>query len=170
MARVSPHRPGLDAYRTPLKQTPFHARTAAWNLNQSWIPWAGYLTAGTFEDDTMEYFALRNQAAVYDISPMVKYRITGKGAAAYLDRLQVRWIAKLKSGRVMYTAWCAGDMNLDGFVDDSDFVLFASAYNELDCASPTMPVGCPSDINNDGFVDDADFVLFADGYNNLVCP
>ncbi|MFN9972147.1 MAG: hypothetical protein ACK58T_19885, partial [Phycisphaerae bacterium] len=68
------------------------------------------------------------------------------------------------------TAWCAGDMNLDGQVDDSDFVLFATAYNELDCASPAMPAGCPSDLNNDGFVDDSDFVLFADAYNNLLCP
>ncbi len=128
MAAISTQRPGLDAYRTPLKQTPFHARTAAWNLNHSWVSWAGYLTAGTFEDDTMEYFALRNQAAVYDISPMAKYRITGKGAAAYLDRLQVRSIAKLKPGRVMYTVWCDGDGMVidDGTIfrfDDSDFRL-----------------------------------------------
>jgi hypothetical protein len=68
------------------------------------------------------------------------------------------------------TAWCSGDMNLDGQVDDSDFVLFATAYNILDCADPAMPAGCPSDLNNDGFVDDADFVLFADAYNNLICP
>ncbi len=68
MAAMSTQRPGLGAYRTPLRETPFHARTAAWNLNQSWVLWAGYLTAGTFEDDTMEYFALRNQAAVYDIN------------------------------------------------------------------------------------------------------
>ncbi|MBY0111575.1 MAG: pre-peptidase C-terminal domain-containing protein [Phycisphaerales bacterium] len=68
------------------------------------------------------------------------------------------------------TVWCSGDMTLDGLVDDTDFVVFASAYNELDCASPTMPVGCPSDLNNDGFVDDSDFVLFATAYNNLLCP
>ena len=68
------------------------------------------------------------------------------------------------------TAWCSGDMNLDGFVDDSDFVIFANAYNELECASPAMPAGCPSDLNSDGFVDDSDFVLFATAYNNLLCP
>jgi len=30
---------------------------------------------------------------------------------------------------------CPGDLNSDGFVDDSDFVVFAAAYNELLCAA-----------------------------------
>ena len=67
-------------------------------------------------------------------------------------------------------AACVGDLNNDSFVDDSDFVLFADAYNLLDCADPTMPAGCPSDLNSDAFVDDADFVLFAEAYNALLCP
>jgi len=65
---------------------------------------------------------------------------------------------------------CPGDLNLDGFVDDSDFVIFASSYNILDCADPTMPAGCPSDLNGDDFVDDSDFVIFAAAYNELLCP
>lgn len=66
--------------------------------------------------------------------------------------------------------WCVGDLNLDGVVEDFDFVVFAAAYNTLDCADVTMPAGCPSDLNGDGFVDDADFVLFAAAYNELLCP
>jgi hypothetical protein len=91
---------------------------------------------------------------------------TGSGSVveAALDDVAVKGFS------CAVTAWCTGDMNLDGQVDDSDFVLFATAYNELDCASPAMPAGCPSDLNNDGFVDDADFVLFAEAYNNLLCP
>lgn len=65
---------------------------------------------------------------------------------------------------------CVGDLNGDTFVDDSDFVIFASAYNILDCADPSMPAGCPADLNSDGFVDDTDFVIFAAAYNELVCP
>jgi hypothetical protein len=65
---------------------------------------------------------------------------------------------------------CPGDLNSDGFVDDSDFVQFASAYNILDCADPTMEPGCPGDLNNDGYVDDSDFVVFAAAYNELICP
>lgn len=67
-------------------------------------------------------------------------------------------------------AACAGDLNNDGFVDDSDFVIFVNAYNILDCAEPSMPAGCPADLNSDGFVDDSDFVIFVGAYNELVCP
>lgn len=65
---------------------------------------------------------------------------------------------------------CAGDLNIDGAVDDADFVRFASGYNILDCADPTMDSGCPADLNRDGVVDDADFVVFAAAYNDLLCP
>lgn len=65
---------------------------------------------------------------------------------------------------------CPADLNGDGSVDDADFVLFAFAYNLLDCADPSMPAGCPSDINDDGAVDDADFVVFLAAYSELVCP
>jgi hypothetical protein len=65
---------------------------------------------------------------------------------------------------------CAGDLNNDGFVDDSDFVLFANAYNLLLCSDPAMPAGCPADLTADAFVDDADFVIFAEAYNQLICP
>jgi hypothetical protein len=65
---------------------------------------------------------------------------------------------------------CPADLNADTFVDDADFVLFASAYNVLLCSDPAMPANCPADLNNDDVVDDADFVLFAAAYNELLCP
>ncbi|MBY0113010.1 MAG: hypothetical protein K2Y21_09325 [Phycisphaerales bacterium] len=70
----------------------------------------------------------------------------------------------------LYQRPCQGDLNGDGYVDDSDFVVFATAYSILDCADPLMPPGCPSDLNGDGYVDDADFVIFAGMYENLLCP
>jgi len=65
---------------------------------------------------------------------------------------------------------CPGDLNNDGFVDDSDFVLFIVGYNILDCADPSMPLLCPADLNGDAMVDDADFQVFVGAYNELVCP
>ncbi|MFN9976878.1 MAG: hypothetical protein ACK58T_43945, partial [Phycisphaerae bacterium] len=65
---------------------------------------------------------------------------------------------------------CAGDLNIDGLVDDADFQIFASAYNILECADPSMPAGCPADLNSDGFVDDTDFSAFAVAYDTLLCP
>jgi hypothetical protein len=51
-------------------------------------------------------------------------------------------------------------------VDDSDFQLFAAAY-ELTIAPPANPL---ADLNNDGLVDDSDFSLFAVAYDALICP
>jgi hypothetical protein len=72
------------------------------------------------------------------------------------------------------SAWiyilCPADLNNDGLVDDSDFVVFVQAYDLLDCADPAMPPSCPADFNADGIVEDADFVAFASAYNTLVCP
>lgn len=63
---------------------------------------------------------------------------------------------------------CLADFNSDTFVDDTDFTIFAVAYNDLIC--PGFPAPCTGDINQDGYVDDADFVLFAVAYNELICP
>jgi aminomethyltransferase len=93
-------------FRKPFLTSPFHARTQALNKLNSWGPWGGYTTALAFDDVAMEYTAIRNQASVYDLSPMVKYRISGRDAQAYLDRLMIRNVAKLGRNRVHYTAWC----------------------------------------------------------------
>ena len=54
----------------------------------------------------MEYFAIRNATAVFDITPMTKYRITGPDSLAYLDRLVTRDMSKIRPGRVAYAVWC----------------------------------------------------------------
>ncbi|MBL8887133.1 MAG: hypothetical protein JNK16_10755, partial [Phycisphaerales bacterium] len=51
---------------------------------------------------------------------------------------------------------CPGDLNSDGLVDDSDFLIFLASYNILDCSYPSMPALCPGDLNQDSLVDDAD--------------
>lgn len=70
----------------------------------------------------------------------------------------------------LVAASCPGDLNDDGFVDDADFIVFAAAYNILDCSDPAMAAGCPADLNEDGTVDDLDFQLFLPAYNLLECP
>ena len=115
-------------FRKPLLTSPFHARTSALNKLNEWGPWGGYTTVLAYDDASMEYTAIRNQASVYDLSPMVKYRITGKDAVAYLDRVMIRNIGKLKVGHVQYTAWCDDEGKLldDGTLfrhGESDFLL-----------------------------------------------
>lgn len=100
----------------PLLRTPFHARTSEANVLNAWGPWGGYTTALAYEDEAMEHTAIRNQASLYDLSPMVKYRVTGRDAVAFLDRLTIRNVGKLPVGGVHYTAWCddAGHVLDDG--------------------------------------------------------
>jgi aminomethyltransferase len=102
----------------PLLKTPFHNRARAASQLDSFIPWAGYTTIDVFTDVEQEYFAIRNGSTLYDLTPMVKYRIAGPGALPYLNRLVTRDISKLKPGRVAYCVWCddAGHLIDDGTV------------------------------------------------------
>ena len=100
----------LDAREFPetmLKTTPFHARTAPLVLGQAWRRWAGHAVASSYDWlHDREYAAIRNAAALLDISPLCKYRISGRDAARLLDRMVTRNILKLKPGQVTYTPWC----------------------------------------------------------------
>lgn len=95
-----------DHFLTPLWETPFHPRIAALASANQWYGWAGYKAASIVRDEEIEYFAIRNTATLFDITPMVKYRITGVDSEAYLDRVTLRDVSKLRPRRVQYTAWC----------------------------------------------------------------
>lgn len=69
------------------------------------------MTALCFGDVDMEYTAVRNAASGPDLCPMVKYRITGPGAAAYLNRLTLRDAARLAVGGVRSAAWVDDQAN-----------------------------------------------------------
>ncbi|MBS0192297.1 MAG: hypothetical protein U0573_06700 [Phycisphaerales bacterium] len=56
---------------------------------------------------------------------------------------------------------CDSDFNGDGIVDDSDFVIFVNAYNNL--------LDTFGDLNFDNITDDSDFVIFANDYNEFFC-
>ncbi len=87
-------------FAKPRLGTPFQPRIDALMTTESWYDWAGYKAPLSFWDEELEFFAIRSQAAAFDISPMVKYRIEGSDAEAYLDRLTLRDVTKLKPGRV----------------------------------------------------------------------
>ena len=95
-----------DHFRTLRLGTPFQPRIDALMQTSDWYDWAGYRAPHSIFDEELEYFAIRSQAALFDISPMVKYRIEGRDAEAFLNRVTLRDVRKLKPGRVHYTAWC----------------------------------------------------------------
>ena len=105
-------------FKQPLLRTPFYERHRALSQVDSFIPWAGYTTVDVFTTMEQEYFAIRNATTLYDLTPMVKYRVVGPDAVSYLNRLVTRDIAKLKPDRVAYGVWCndAGHLIDDGTV------------------------------------------------------
>ena len=102
-------------YRQPLLKSPFHERARALSQVDSFIPWSGYTTVDVFTFVEQEYFAIRNATTLYDLTPMVKYRIAGPEALRFLNRLMTRDIGKLKPGRVAYSVWCSDEGHL---IDD----------------------------------------------------
>ncbi len=87
--------------------TAFHSRTSALCESYEWRNWSGYLAASLYEPShEREYFAIRNSAAVIDISPLFKYEITGTDAACLVNRIVTRDITKCQIGQVVYTPWC----------------------------------------------------------------
>ena len=106
-----------------LKTTPFHARTAPLVRAQTWRRWAGYQMASAYDPHPdREYAAIRNAAALIDVSPLYKYRIGGRDALRLLDRMITRDLTKCAVGQVYYTPWCdaAGKVIDDGTVSRLD--------------------------------------------------
>ena len=95
-----------DHYQQVVKHTPFHARTSAANTLNLWHRWRDYTVSDAYFDVSLEYTALRNACAVFDLSPMTKHRIEGPDALAFLDRLVTRDLSTLAPGRVAYCVWC----------------------------------------------------------------
>jgi len=90
--------------------TPFHPRTSALCESMSWRDWAGYFAVSAYEaSHEREYNAIRNSAALIDVSPLFKYRVSGRDATRLVDRVVTRDVPKMAVGQVSYTHWCDGD-------------------------------------------------------------
>ena len=90
-----------------LKTTPLHERTGPLVRAQTWRRWAGYQVASAYDPHPdREYAAVRNAAALFDVSPLYKYRIGGPDAVRLLDRMVTRDVARCGVGQVLYTPWC----------------------------------------------------------------
>jgi len=90
--------------------TPFHSRTSALCVSQNWRTWSGYFVASSY--DVMhdyEYHAIRNTAALIDISPLYKYEVRGKDALRLVNRVITRDAVKCAVGQALYGCLCEDD-------------------------------------------------------------
>src|SRR5438477_7816592 len=87
--------------------TAFHKKTFALCESLNYREWSGYYTVSAYETHhEHEYNAIRNAAALIDISPLFKYRVRGPEATRLVDRVVTRDMRKVSAGQVIYTPWC----------------------------------------------------------------
>jgi aminomethyltransferase len=87
--------------------TAFHERTFELCESLNYREWSGYYTVSAYETHhEHEYNAIRNAAALIDISPLFKYWLTGRDASRLVNRVITRDVEKMQVGQVYYTPWC----------------------------------------------------------------
>jgi aminomethyltransferase len=82
-----------------------------------------------------EYAAIRNAAALIDVSPLYKYRLTGRDAVRLLDRMVTRNVRKCAVGQVLYTPWCDAHGKV---IDDGTISRLADDTFRLTSAEPNF--------------------------------
>ena len=127
--------------------SPFHPRTAPLNRKQQWREWSGYWASSAYADaHDIEYNAIREAAALIDVSPLYKYKVGGRDALALVDRVITRDASKLAVGQVWYTPWCDehGKVIDDGTVHrTAEHEFFWTAAGGSNAARRTAPRSRP---------------------------
>ncbi len=115
-------------------ETPFHPRTAELNQARRWRKWSGFFIADSyFPAHDLEYHAIRFSAALFDVTPMCKYRVSGPDAATLVNRVITRRVDRIKPMRAIYTPWCDHDGRV---LDDGTVALLADGSYFWTAAEP----------------------------------
>ena len=116
--------------------TPFHPRTAALCASHTWRTWSGYFVASSY--DVMhdyEYHAIRNTAALIDVSPLYKYDVRGKDALKLVNRVITRDAAKCAVGQALYGCLCEDD---GAVIQDGTVFRLGADYFRFHLADPGL--------------------------------
>ncbi|TQN30566.1 aminomethyltransferase [Haloactinospora alba] len=120
---------GTDAQprETALRETHEH-------LGATLVDFAGWLMPLRYSSEKAEHTAVREKAALFDLSHMGEIRITGPQAADLLDYAMVGHLSAVKIGRARYTMITAEDGGvLDDLIvyrlADDDYLVVANAAN-----------------------------------------
>jgi aminomethyltransferase len=116
--------------------TAFHERTLALCESLNYREWSGYYTVGVYEmHHEHEYNAIRNSAALIDISPLFKYRVTGRDATKFVNRVISRDINKVSVDQVIYCCWCDPDGKV---IDDGTITRLGENDYRWTAADPSL--------------------------------
>lgn len=115
--------------------SPFHERTSALCTSLLYKEWAGYHAVRSYDTGfEREYYAMRHAAGLIDVTALCKYEVSGPGAAAFLSRVMVKDIGKLRPGRVTYLCWCDDDGKV---LDDGTVTCLAEDRYRVTAAEPS---------------------------------
>ncbi len=116
--------------------TAFHERTLALCESLNFKEWSGYYTVGVYEmTHEHEYNAIRNTTAVIDISPLFKYRVTGRDATKLVNRVITRDINKVAVDQVIYCCWCDPEGQV---IDDGTITRLGENEYRWTAADPSL--------------------------------
>jgi aminomethyltransferase len=114
----------------------FHERTFPLCESLNYRDWSGYYAVSAFETHhEHEYNAIRNAAALIDVSPLFKYMVSGRDATRLVDRLITRDATKLAVGQVIYTPWCDEQGKV---IDDGTVSRLAEQRYRWTAADPSL--------------------------------
>ena len=116
--------------------TAFHERTFALCESLNYREWSGYYTVSAYEmHHEHEYNAIRNAAALIDISPLYKYRVTGREATKLVNRVIARDINKVAVDQVIYCCWCDPEGKV---IDDGTITRLGENEYRWTAADPSL--------------------------------
>jgi aminomethyltransferase len=116
--------------------TAFHERTLALCESLNYREWSGYYTVSVYEmHHEHEYNAIRNSAALIDISPLFKYKVSGKDATKFVNRVISRDINKVSIDQVIYCCWCDPEGKV---IDDGTITRLAENEYRWTAADPSL--------------------------------
>ena len=116
--------------------TAVHERTFQLCESLNYREWSGYYTVSAYEaHHEHEYNAIRNAAALIDVTPLYKYLVTGKDATRLVNRVIARDIHKVAIGQVIYTCWCDEQGKV---IDDGTISRLAENTYRWTAADPSL--------------------------------
>jgi aminomethyltransferase len=116
--------------------TAVHERTARLCESLSYREWSGYYAVSVYETHhEHEYNAIRNAAALIDVSPLFKYLVSGRDATKLVNRVITRDINKVAVGQVIYCCWCDDQGKV---IDDGTITRLGENVYRWTAADPSL--------------------------------
>lgn len=116
--------------------TAVHERTFALCQSLNYREWSGFYAVSVYETHhEHEYNAIRNAAALINVTPLYKYMVTGRDATRFVNRVIAREINKVAVGQVIYCCWCDEDGKI---IDDGTITRLEENRYRWTAADPNL--------------------------------